>query len=1080
MKQKQIPLILTASALLVLSSCGGGSQEASSSSTPQPSSSESQIVSSDESSSSSSQSGLAALQRALDKDYSNYTAYVGAIGSSSIFGSTSMEWYDYHVNGYDVIYDVSGAEASYTYFHDYENKSYQYFENGNSSAWLCSVYDGAPCGLTTSYWSLSTFLSSVSSADFTYVAGTYLFSNSTKFDTLIENAFPAFYEIELLDLTVSLDGNGYISKIKAYGTDPEKDLVDIDLTSFASTVAPSSVTLPNAPSASNVKEYWEYKGWSGPQIHVYPKTITLTPDAEALKNEEGQYVLEIEKTLAYKVEVEYDVPEGVEEARLIKESSITFHSSDESVAKVDVDENYNRAIKAYGEGTASIWAEGLSSDGKGSKSNVVEVKVNGLAEMDMTDAAYSITFDSTSSAGVSPSASNSLNSTLPFDIEVNKGVSVLSAPEGSLFAGSNTMKMVTGAQETINETFQGASTGGDAIASFDFSDQQVSSIGLYYGEIYSTAYYTDGVKITLQSKNEGQEWSEASVMDITSEIVSNISSDNLHLLQKSFSPASQVRIVLESNLIGKGMEFSFDKVVFASNEECAKHFVVDDVPVTSVTIASENDKTSVRLGKTLQFSAGVKPNNASSKEVVWSVSDEEIAAISSNGLLTPKKVGKVTVKASSYHGESKDAVVSNEIEIEVLEEAAVPTGALGAWIEEYYAGNTLISISEEEAKMTFGNGDEVTLPFNDLSEDGYAIFGAYVDKSTSGYLKVKTSSSYSNKLEYAYYVTGETSEHKANIYTSSSTLSKKADSMTLSCSQASLKVGDKTKGSATVSASFLFGKSSAYAEKWTLVSSDENIVALSFTDYDDNGDEITVEGKTSDNDSSAKKIIAKGEGTATLTATSEYGLTQSIEVTVEAQKKVSAISVSLSSSSVTVGSTLTASATVTPTDADNKEVTWSIENGTGEATITSKGVITAKKEGSVTVVATAKDGSGVRGEAILTITAASSDSIDGSYTCSSDSDDCRIDFDISNNGEKCAITVDDDAIVETAELTLSSSSGSVYTYEGSINDTMYGGDMEIRIEFDADNMTLTLFADDNSDFIGCNYSTFTMVAVTKA
>lgn len=1080
MKQTQIPLILTASALLILSSCGGDNQEASSSSSaPSPSSSESQISSSGETSS-SSQSGLAALQRALDKDYSNYTAYVGAIGSSSIFGSTSMEWYDYHVNGYDIIYDVSGDEASYTYFHDYENKNYQYFENGNSSAWLCSVYDGAPCGLTTSYWSLSTFLSSVTSADFTYVAGTYLFSNSTKFEALTESAFSAFYEIELLDLTVSLDGNGYISKIKAYGTDPEKDLVDIDLTSFASTVAPSSVTLPNAPSASNVKEYWEYKGWSGPQIHVYPKTITLTPDEEALKNEAGQYVLEIEKTLAYKVEVEYDVPEGVEEARLIKESSLSFHSSDEDVAKVDVDENYNRAIKAFGEGAASIWAEGLSSDGKGIKSNVVEIKVNGLAEIDMTDAAYSITFDSTSSVGVSPSASNSLNSTLPFDIEVNKGVSVLSAPEGSLFAGSNAMKMVTGAQETINETFQGASSGGDAIASFDFSDQQVSSIGLYYGQIYSTAYYTDGVKITLQSKNEGQEWSEANVLDITSEIVENISPSNLHLLQKSFAPASQVRIVLESNLIGKGMEFSFDKIVFASNEECAKHFAVDDVPVTSVTIASESDKTSVRLGKTLQFSAGVKPNNATSKEVVWSVSDEEIATISSSGLLTPKKTGKVKVKASSFHGETKEAVVSNEIEIEVLAEAEVPAEALGSWIEEYYDGNTLIQISSTEASMTFGNGDALTLPFADLSEDGYAIFGAYVDKSTSGYLKAKASSTYSGKLEYSYYVTGEKAEHKANVYTSSSTLSRKADSMTLSCSQASLKVGDKNKGSATVNASFLFGKSSAYAEKWTLVSSDENIVALFFTDYDENGDEITVEGKTSDDDSSAKKIIAKGEGTAVLTATSEYGLTQSIEVTVEAQKKVSAISVSLSSSSVTVGSTLTATASITPTDADNKDVTWSIVNGTGEATVTSKGVITAKKEGTVTVVATANDGSNVKGEAVLTITAASSDSVDGSYTCSSDGDDCTIAFDISNNGETCSITVDDDAIVETAELTLSSSSGGVYTYEGSINDTMYGGDMEIRIEFDYKNMTLTLYADDNSDFIGCNYSTFTMVEVTAA
>ena len=59
--------------------------------------------------------------------------------------------------------------------------------------------------------------------------------------------------------------------------------------------------------------------------------------------------------------------------------------------------------------------------------------------------------------------------------------------------------------------------------------------------------------------------------------------------------------------------------------------------------------------------------------------------------------------------------------------------------------------------------------------------------------------------------------------------------------------------------------------------------------------------------------------------------------------------------------TLQLTATVTPTDATNKTVTWSIVNGTGQATINATGLVTAVASGTVTARATANDGSGVVG-----------------------------------------------------------------------------------------------------------------------
>ena len=84
------------------------------------------------------------------------------------------------------------------------------------------------------------------------------------------------------------------------------------------------------------------------------------------------------------------------------------------------------------------------------------------------------------------------------------------------------------------------------------------------------------------------------------------------------------------------------------------------------------------------------------------------------------------------------------------------------------------------------------------------------------------------------------------------------------------------------------------------------------------------------------------------------------------QIMVSAITVSGDATVKTLTSK-TYTATVTPDGALTKTVTWSVINGTGTATINSSGVLTAGSPGTVTVRATATDGSGVYGELAVTI-----------------------------------------------------------------------------------------------------------------
>lgn len=93
-----------------------------------------------------------------------------------------------------------------------------------------------------------------------------------------------------------------------------------------------------------------------------------------------------------------------------------------------------------------------------------------------------------------------------------------------------------------------------------------------------------------------------------------------------------------------------------------------------------------RVGKQTQYRAAFFPNTAEDKSVVWSVSDESVAAIDENGLLTPLKNGSVTVTVKNT-----DGAVEKSLDIEISGTKTYINSLnsnIGEFAEDYNATDT--------------------------------------------------------------------------------------------------------------------------------------------------------------------------------------------------------------------------------------------------------------------------------------------------------------------------------------------------------------------------------------------------------
>ena len=108
------------------------------------------------------------------------------------------------------------------------------------------------------------------------------------------------------------------------------------------------------------------------------------------------------------------------------------------------------------------------------------------------------------------------------------------------------------------------------------------------------------------------------------------------------------------------------------------------ISVQSVTIDDKSTLT-VTMGKTLQLSATVLPDDASNKEVTWSSGDTNVATVDGSGLVSPVRVdGSVTITVTS----KADATKSDTIQI-----STTPRSEAGITSLEVTIGTTDYTVS---------------------------------------------------------------------------------------------------------------------------------------------------------------------------------------------------------------------------------------------------------------------------------------------------------------------------------------------------------------------------------------------------
>ena len=360
------------------------------------------------------------------------------------------------------------------------------------------------------------------------------------------------------------------------------------------------------------------------------------------------------------------------------------------------------------------------------------------------------------------------------------------------------------------------------------------------------------------------------------------------------------------------------------------------VPVTGISVSGAGgSSTIVTQNGSLLLTAHVVPTDATDKTVTWSlVAGAELATVNSAGLVTAIDNGNITVRAtandgSEVHGDFLIAI-SNQIipvtEISVTGENGVTSITSDKGSLQLFESVLPLNATDNTVTWSILNGTgEASISSSGLLtavNNGYVTARATANDNSgiSGSLVINIS----NQLIS---VTGITISGTGGINSITS-----------------------DNGSLQLNAAVVPSDASDKTVTWSIVNGTEfaSINATGLITALDNGN-ITVMAKANDG----------SEVYGTLVVTISNQIIPVTGITITGAAGITSIT--------SDGESLLLNATIQPLNATNKTVIWSLENGTGEATINSAGVVTAVNNGTVTARATASDGSGISGILVINI-----------------------------------------------------------------------------------------------------------------
>ncbi|MBO5749002.1 MAG: Ig domain-containing protein, partial [Muribaculaceae bacterium] len=371
------------------------------------------------------------------------------------------------------------------------------------------------------------------------------------------------------------------------------------------------------------------------------------------------------------------------------------------------------------------------------------------------------------------------------------------------------------------------------------------------------------------------------------------------------------------------------------------------VAALAESISLNMTEASIEVSRTTTLTATVLPETATNKTVTWTSSNEAVATVDANGLVTAIAVGEATITATTTDGSNLSASCLVIVEalrgfpISITPASGSTVGELQRIVFEFSAAdypNSMVYDSGKSPVLYNAAGEEVAIGSMGF-EDAVTYMSIYVSFDTP----ITAEGVYTLKVpegamrEYGYGI--ENPRNCPALELTYNIMSVKAESIVLDKTEVEIVIGESDFLTVTI----LPETASNKAIVWT--SSDEEIAVV--------------------NDYGVVSAVALGEATITATTTDGSNLSASCKVTVVAALAES-ISLNMTEASLKVNETTTLTATVLPETATNKTVAWTSSNES-VATVDADGVVTAIAVGEATITATTTDGSDLSASCTVTV-----------------------------------------------------------------------------------------------------------------
>lgn len=438
--------------------------------------------------------------------------------------------------------------------------------------------------------------------------------------------------------------------------------------------------------------------------------------------------------------------------------------------------------------------------------------------------------------------------------------------------------------------------------------------------------------------------------------------------------------------------------------------------ILAQSIVFDESSVSMFKGETHPLVAHVLPENTSNKMVSWSSSDDTVATVDQNGVVTALKKGTAKITATANDGSG----VSNSVTVTV--ENVTATG-----IELNYSSYTLEkgetvqlsaaitpdNVEDHSVTWTSSNTDIATVSSNGLvtaKAVGSAIISAKtndgsnlsatcavtVEKTMVSSITLSTTNvdlKVAETCQLTATVLPENATNKNVIWSSSNegvaTVTSSGLVNAIAIGDAVIKAtaedGSGVSASAQISVKAVPVTSIALSETYVEIEVGGQYTLTATVNPSNATNKVVFWSSENENvavvtSSGTVVAVAPGQTIVTATAADGSGVSSSADIVVY-NPEVLAESVNFEESSITMfkGETVTLVAIVLPENTTNKSVAWS-SNNTTVASVDQNGVVTAKKAGTAKIKATAQDGSGVSGTVTVTVKNVTATDIELNYT----------------------------------------------------------------------------------------------------